>query len=254
MPDVLGRALFTGMGDGTEAGTGGGRRRPGTSPGDDPPPRNRDRRRRSRPGARALAPVSPLRRRQKITQEAHDQVRRHPALPRLGQGPSDSAHHGFELDAARGMGLRIEEDLDVPNALLTCTGQVGGGELVEIPLMDEDRACPVIDIQERLQVAEAVRPPDGFRVRVREPDAGRRASSNINSGSSVPSICRCNSALGNVNGSIITRAHSAAKTMSWAPFQSVISPSGRRFSFPSNTVREWLPASWPTMLENVQPP
>ena len=47
---------------------------------------------------------------------------------------------------------------------------------------------------------------------------------------------------------------SAAKTMSWAPCQRVISPSGRRFSLPSNTVRKWLPASWPTMLENMQPP
>ena len=47
---------------------------------------------------------------------------------------------------------------------------------------------------------------------------------------------------------------SAAKTMSWAPCQRVISPSGRRCSLPSNTVRKWLPASWPTMLENMQPP
>ena len=51
-----------------------------------------------------------------------------------------------------------------------------------------------------------------------------------------------------------TGPHSRAKTMSWAPCQRVISPSGRRFSLPSNTVRKWLPASWPTMLENLQPP
>ena len=50
------------------------------------------------------------------------------------------------------------------------------------------------------------------------------------------------------------RPHSRAKTMSCAPCQRVISPSGRRFSLPSNTVRKWLPASWPTMLENMQPP
>ena len=45
-----------------------------------------------------------------------------------------------------------------------------------------------------------------------------------------------------------------SKTMSCAPSHSVISPSARRFSLPSTTVRKWFPASWPTMLANRQPP
>ena len=71
---------------------------------------------------------------------------------------TDSAHDGFEQHAARGMRLRVEEDLDVTNALLARTGEIGGGEIVEIAFVDEDRARPVIDVQERLQVAEPCRP------------------------------------------------------------------------------------------------
>ena len=71
-------------------------------------------------------------------------------------------------DTASGMGLRVEEDLDVTNALASCTRQVGRGELVEIPFVDEHRACPVVDVQERLQVAEPVGAPDRIRVGIRE--------------------------------------------------------------------------------------
>ena len=69
------------------------------------------------------------------------------------------------------MGLRVEEDLDVTNALLAGSGQVSGRELVEVPFLDEHRACPVIDVQERLQVAEPIGAPDRVRIGVREPDA-----------------------------------------------------------------------------------
>ena len=203
LPDVLGRALLAGVGDGPEPRaiarsntsrnfSGGLTHLGGVEPDaeDRVPVRERLLERRHRVVGRQIA------------QEAHDQVRADPELPRLGQGPTDSAHHRLERDAARGMGLRVEEDLDVTNALCAGAGQVGDRELVEIPFVDEHRARPVVDVQERLQVAEAVGAPDRLRVRVREPDAVAPASSNISSGSSVPSMCRCNSALGNVNGSI----------------------------------------------------
>src|SRR5438552_1817044 len=97
-------------------------------------------------------------------------MRRDPDLPRLIQRPSNSAYHRFEPDTASGVSLRIEEDLDVTNALVSRTRQVGGRELVEIPFVDEHRARLVIHIQERLQVAEPIRPPDRIRVGIRQAD------------------------------------------------------------------------------------
>ena len=169
MPDVLGRALFAGVGNGTEAGTDGAvedvpellrwmtdLRRIEADAEDQVPMGERLLERRHRVIGRA------------ITQEAHDQVRRHPALSRLGQGPTDPADNGFELHAARDMGLWVEENLYVTNALLAGTGEVGDGELEKIPFVDEDRTRPVINVQERLEVGEPVGPSDRFRVRIRE--------------------------------------------------------------------------------------
>src|SRR5919112_698543 len=48
-------------------------------------------------------------------------------------------------------------------------------------------------------------------------------------------------------------AQAPSKRISWAPSQRVISPSGRRFSFPSVTVRKWLPASCPALLSKRVP-
>jgi len=48
-------------------------------------------------------------------------------------------------------------------------------------------------------------------------------------------------------------AQARSKTMSWAPSQRHISPKARRFSFPSVTVRKWLPASWPSLLAKIVP-
>src|SRR5687767_12229482 len=47
---------------------------------------------------------------------------------------------------------------------------------------------------------------------------------------------------------LLAEAQAWSKTTSWAPSQRAISPSGRRYSFPSITVRKWLPASCPALL------
>ena len=65
------------------------------------------------------------------------------------------------------------------------------------PLGHEHRAARVVDVEERLQIVEHVRA--AARPRRRRTAAStplRPASSNISSGSSVPSMCRCSSALG----------------------------------------------------------
>ena len=46
----------------------------------------------------------------------------------------------------------------------------------------------------------------------------------------------------------------ALNTTSCAPSHSVSSPSSRMCSAPDSIVRKWLPASWPTIEENMQPP
>ncbi len=45
----------------------------------------------------------------------------------------------------------------------------------------------------------------------------------------------------------LSRVQSSRKTISCAPSQRNLTPSGRRFSFPSTTVAKWFPASWPAL-------
>ena len=118
-----GGPFLAGVGDGSEAGAGGAVEHLAellrgmthlsgieTDAEDHVPVRERLLERRHRVIGRAIA------------QEAHDEVRCHPEFSRLGQRRTDSAHDGFELHAASGMGLRVEEDLDVTNALLASAG------------------------------------------------------------------------------------------------------------------------------------
>src|SRR5439155_1567683 len=49
-------------------------------------------------------------------------------------------------------------------------------------------------------------------------------------------------------------AHSSVMLKSCAPSQSVSRPISRSCAFPSTTVAKWLPASCPTLLENIVAP
>lgn len=66
------------------------------------------------------------------------------------------------------VGLRVEEDLRVPHALPGGPGEVGIGEILEVPLGAEHRHQLVVEVQEGLEVRELVRLAELFGVGVRQ--------------------------------------------------------------------------------------
>ncbi len=92
-----------------------------------------------------------------VTQEAHDQAGADAvgllgAVQRAGQAVDD----GADRDAARGVRLRVEEDLGVPYALLLGTGEVGVGEVGEVVLGAQHGHQRVVEVQEGLEIGEGV--------------------------------------------------------------------------------------------------
>ena len=63
---------------------------------------------------------------------------------------------GADRDAAVGVGLRVEEDLRVPDALGGGAGEVGVGQFGEVLLGAQDRHQGVVEVEEALQVVEEV--------------------------------------------------------------------------------------------------
>jgi hypothetical protein len=67
--------------------------------------------------------------------------------------PADDRSHGH---AALGVALRIEEDLGMDHVVGLGAFQIGPGEVVEILLLQEHGHAPVIEVEEILEIAEAV--------------------------------------------------------------------------------------------------
>src|SRR5438445_12340222 len=80
----------------------------------------------------------------------------------------DARDHGLEGHAPIGVGLWIEEDLGVAHALGGGPHQVRPGQVVEILFLQEHSAARVIDVEERLQIAEHVRPSNVLERSVRQ--------------------------------------------------------------------------------------
>src|SRR5215210_4634133 len=55
-----------------------------------------------------------------------------------------------------GMGLRVEEDLGVAHALGGGPSEIGPGQVVEVPLVEQYLGALVVEVQEQLQVGEVV--------------------------------------------------------------------------------------------------
>src|SRR5260370_23998127 len=108
----------------------------------------------------------------KVPQETEDEPARD-AKPRLAvlQSAMDAGDHRFERHAAIGVGLGIEEDLRVAHALGGGPREIRPGQVVEILLLEEHAAAGVIDVEERLQIAENVCATNLSDRSVREPDA-----------------------------------------------------------------------------------
>ena len=86
-----------------------------------------------------------------------------PALP-IFKCTADAGDHRIERNTPVGVRLRIKEDFGVGDALGGGPPEIGGCQLVEVPLGDEHRASGVVDVEERLKVVEDVSAPDGFDV------------------------------------------------------------------------------------------
>jgi hypothetical protein len=66
--------------------------------------------------------------------------------------------------------LRVEEDLSVSHPLAYGPLQVRGGEFGEVAFGDEHAAAGVVDVEERLEIAEHVRAADRVDVGERQRD------------------------------------------------------------------------------------
>ncbi len=106
-----------------------------------------------------------------VAQEAHDQPGGD-AVPFLAaaERPPQSLDHRVHADAPGQVGLRIEEDLGVPHALRGGAGQIGVGEVREVPLGAQDGHQLVVQVQEGLEVGEAVGLAQGAGVGVGQGD------------------------------------------------------------------------------------
>ena len=107
-----------------------------------------------------------------MTQKAHDQACFDAELPAgIGNGAVQTADHGGEDNAARGVSLRIEEHLDVADIVGARALQIRPSKIVEILLGDQDRHALIVDVEKILEVAEAVGLAQGVHGFIRQPDA-----------------------------------------------------------------------------------
>ena len=64
------------------------------------------------------------------------------------------------------MGLRVEEDFGVDDVVLAATDEIGGGQVVKILLVEQDRRRSVVNIEEGLEVVKIVSTAHGVHIRI----------------------------------------------------------------------------------------
>jgi len=107
-----------------------------------------------------------------MAQERQDQAARDAVQAlALGEPIEDAADHFADRNAALGVRLGIEERLDVANAVGVGSCQIRPGQVEEVLARDEHGAGRVVDVEERLQIAELVRRPDLLERAERQSDA-----------------------------------------------------------------------------------
>ena len=145
-----------------------------------------------------------------MAQQADDQVRADPQPLRVPPS-SPSVIPSITVSIATpalGVRLRVAEDLDVPDVVLGGPLEVGDRQPAEVIASPQHLARGVVDVEEVLQLTEVVGGLDRLDVRVGSSTPFRAASSNISSGSSVPSMWMCSSAFGSSWARSATAAHS----------------------------------------------
>src|SRR5690606_27132927 len=96
-----------------------------------------------------------------VAQEAEDEPRADAETPpALVERAAEAVDDRLERHAAAGVRLRVEEDLRVPNPLTGDAPEVRPREVVKILLPTQHPAPGIVDVEERLQVAEDIRPTD----------------------------------------------------------------------------------------------
>ena len=172
LADVLGGTLLAGVGDRRQPGRAGAAehlaelaRRVAALRGIEPHPRD--------PVAVGETRVEGVEggRLVEVAEEAHDEPGGEPE-PRFGfvEGAADPLDHGRERDPAVGVGLRVEEDLGVAHVVGAGAREVGGGEVVEVLLLEEHARSRVVDVEEVLEVREGIGGPHLLDGAVGQPD------------------------------------------------------------------------------------
>jgi len=107
-----------------------------------------------------------------MAQKAQDQLRADIVAP-LGvvHRVAQAADHDLHRDTARGVSLRIEEQLGVDHAIGVRAREVRHRERVEVAAIAQHVAAGVVEIEERLQVVEVVRGAHRVDRGVRQRDA-----------------------------------------------------------------------------------
>ena len=82
-----------------------------------------------------------------------------------------AADHRGKCDPARGVSLRVEEHLDMPDIVGVRALQISPGEIVEILLGDQHRHALIVDVEEILQVAKLIRLAQRLDRGIGQPDA-----------------------------------------------------------------------------------
>jgi hypothetical protein len=92
-----------------------------------------------------------------VAQEAQDQLARDAvAAMRVVHRVAQPGDHDLHRDAARGVGLRIEEQLGVHHVVGVRAGEVRHRERVEVAAVAEHGAAGVVEVEKRLQIVEVV--------------------------------------------------------------------------------------------------
>lgn len=100
-----------------------------------------------------------------VAEEAEDQpVADAQLLLAVTQRGTDAGEHHLEGNAAVGVGLRVEERLDVDHVLRLALLQVGPGQVVEVLLAAQHVGASVVEVEEFLQVVEGVGLTQGLDV------------------------------------------------------------------------------------------
>ena len=92
-----------------------------------------------------------------VAQEAQDQVAREAELALgPGAGARQAADHGADRHAARGVRLRVEEQLGADDVVGGGAAEVRHRHRLEVALVQQDAGAGVVDVEEALQVGERV--------------------------------------------------------------------------------------------------